>query len=127
VPHPVLHGPLIDARRGGQAFDLARITNTGGAPFFAFWRRPVPRTHTQRVCAGRTKVASAASLSTLPDQGDSSIGNQQLIAQLSVFFSLLATLPVCIGIYGPVSYAVARSTKEIGVRMALGAARSRIQ
>lgn len=68
-----------------------------------------------------------SSVYTLADQVDSSIGNEQLIAQLSTFFSLLATFLVCVGIYGLMSYAVARRTNEIGVRMALGAGRSDVQ
>jgi ABC-type antimicrobial peptide transport system permease subunit len=52
--------------------------------------------------------------------------NQSLVAQLSAFFGLLAVFLVCIGIYGLMSYAIARRTNEIGVRMALGAGRSSI-
>ena len=60
---------------------------------------------------------------TLDDQVAASITRERLLATLSVFFGGLALLLAMIGLYGTMSYSVQRRRSEIGVRLALGAAR----
>jgi macrolide transport system ATP-binding/permease protein len=59
-------------------------------------------------------------------QIDGTINQEIAFARLSTAFAILALTIACVGLYGTVTYNVARRTGEIGIRMALGAQRGRV-
>jgi len=65
-------------------------------------------------------------LSSLDDQVGKNLGQERLMARLTMLFGLLALVLASVGLYGITSYAVARRTGEIGLRMALGADRTNV-
>jgi predicted permease len=64
---------------------------------------------------------------TLAELASRTVARERLMSNLVSAFSALAVIVACLGLYGTLSYSVARRTNEIGVRLALGAAPSQVR
>lgn len=110
--------------------------------FLPYSQSPVPSTFTQVMlrsdlpavnvmAAVKQKLAEVnpeivVDFGTMKNVIETSLLPERLMATLSGFFGFLAALLATLGLYGVISYMVARRTNEIGIRMALGADRARV-
>jgi predicted permease len=111
----VLPTMYVPDRNGSVTFELRTATN--------------PSSIVPAVRAGVGEVDKNLPLSDVKTESqaiDQLLFQERLIARLSSFFGALALVVACVGLYGLLSYEVTRRTREIGIRMALGAGRSEV-
>ncbi len=114
TPATVYH-PFTQASIYAMHFEV----RTAGAP-----QALIP--DVRRAVAALDRKVPLYDVKTQTEQMDESLIQERLFAKLMSFFGGLALLLACVGLYGLMSYAVARRTGEIGIRMALGARRRNI-
>ena len=80
----------------------------------------------RQTLAGVDPNLTVMDLRSLDAQVAGNFNEERLVAQLSSLFGILSLILASVGLYGVMSYFVARRTSEIGIRMALGATRSSV-
>ena len=100
------------------------IPNIGGDAFFELRTATDPMAMVQAVrniVSHENEDLALFRISTQTQAIDRQVSSERITAQLSSFFGLLALILACLGLYGLLSYEVTRRTREIGIRMAIGA------
>ncbi|HYN06384.1 MAG TPA: ABC transporter permease [Vicinamibacterales bacterium] len=112
VPHAQLPRPFYNGRtmgmlvRADQAIDPAKTL--------------------RRIVGELDTTASLSSIRTMDDLAGAAVAQPRFMGWIMAIFAGIALLVAALGVYGVVAYGVARRTREIGVRLALGASRRSI-
>jgi predicted permease len=115
---PTVYRPILQVQDSDAYSSDVEIRTTGDAASLA----PMARAAINQV----DPKLPVFGVTTLREQLAGALQQEKLVAELVSFFGLLALLLACIGLYGVMAHGVVRRTKEIGIRMALGAERGRI-
>ncbi|HEY2393589.1 MAG TPA: ABC transporter permease [Candidatus Angelobacter sp.] len=100
------------------------IPNIGGDAFFELRTATDPTAMipgVRNIVSHENEDLALFRISTQTQAIDRQISSERITAQLASFFGLLALVLACLGLYGLLSYEVTRRTREIGIRMAIGA------
>jgi predicted permease len=110
---PTVYLPYLQRVHGTATFEV----RTAGAPL-----RLAPAI--QAIMRSAAPELPVTGFRTQQQQVETGFASEQVLARASTFFSTIALLLACIGLYGMMSYNVARRTSEIAIRVALGARRT---
>jgi putative ABC transport system permease protein len=115
---PTMYFPLAQLRNAPPA-SLTLTVRTEAAP-------PMAMARSVAAAIGSVNPEAALAFRPLTNQIEASVAQERVLALLSGFFGGLAVLLAALGLFGVTSYSVNRARREIGIRMALGAAPSSV-